>query len=833
MKENNEKNKDEKEKNRRAEIVTRESLGAVGVVFSVLALLILFTRSLIFGEIGVTIDYFLLGMFGYCAYPLFLALLYLSVTSVIGKRFIRNRKAAAAIAASVVFLMLILHIALTYKWELSGYISACFKAGKDGIGTATAAGVDRGDFRISACKTDYAYRRFDYIFRAVFTWRLSFRMLRDGRGLWLRSKKKKSPVKPETQAKASAPVSFGEAGYPYGEDRILPRANEPSGQPHERIPVSANAADGRGGAYMQQPAAPYGAPYAPAPEVRQRPGVMLSGGDYAAGNGRVSPAEPSNAFSPFGTFSSPAVRSEPGIPASTENPAGYREYRQSKEFLFGSSPAEIYRKNLIFDSNANVNKKPPVDPDQPTVYDGTFAGSYSAAYAESVNGGDEPARPAKILTDNVRGQDLYAPPYTLRDGGPEPGFGNAATFIPPVSPTVAPVPPFPAEPVPPVRTEPVQTPSVHISRRKPTSAGRAFEAQSPVFPTSPKEEEKDGRGMSSVFGEERKETPPAPAERTRPGFFDIFSPSNPNIYGNGGGADEAQPETLSGGREDFGRISERGNSDVFGRSDKRDELSPFDDRARETEERPLGSKRDIFDDEDDKEDPYSLRSDFSEQRGGMPAEGDPSGAGDVPFGRSSRMDSPRIEDPRMKPSRMDGERNAERRSEAFVEPPCPVPPPAPKPRPRVHKPYRPAPLDYFDCRDVEPDSNAEEVENNKHTILETLDAFKVTDATIASVTYGPTVTRYNVVIPRNISAKKVVSLDQEIAMSLYAAKGVNIYPNFEDGAVSIEVPNKNRQFVQLGCMLTGTALRSPSQLRWSMQWARMSATARFTAISAK
>ena len=116
LKENNEKNKDEKEKNRRAEIVTRESLGAVGVVFSVLALLILFTRSLIFGEIGVTIDYFLLGMFGYCAYPLFLALLYLSVTSVIGKRFIRNRKAAAAISASVVFIMLILHIALSNKW---------------------------------------------------------------------------------------------------------------------------------------------------------------------------------------------------------------------------------------------------------------------------------------------------------------------------------------------------------------------------------------------------------------------------------------------------------------------------------------------------------------------------------------------------------------------------------------------------------------------------------------------------------------------------------------------------------------------------------------------
>lgn len=194
-------------------------------MFSVLALLILFTRSLIFGEIGVTIDYFLLGMFGYCAYPLFLALLYLSVTSVIGKRFIRNRKAAAAIAASVVFLMLILHIALTYKWELSGYISACFKAGKDGIGTATAAGWTGAIFVYPLVKLTTRIGAL-IIFSALFLLGayLSVCFVTGG-GLWLRSKKeKKSPVKPETQAKASAPVSFGEAGYPYGEDRILPRA---------------------------------------------------------------------------------------------------------------------------------------------------------------------------------------------------------------------------------------------------------------------------------------------------------------------------------------------------------------------------------------------------------------------------------------------------------------------------------------------------------------------------------------------------------------------------------------------------------------------------------
>ena len=67
-------------------------------------------------------------------------------------------------------------------------------------------------------------------------------------------------------------------------------------------------------------------------------------------------------------------------------------------------------------------------------------------------------------------------------------------------------------------------------------------------------------------------------------------------------------------------------------------------------------------------------------------------------------------------------------------------------------------------------------------------------ATIASVTFGPTVTRYNVCTPQGVSHKKIVALDQSIAISLHSS-GVNVYPNYEAGAVSIEVPNKTRQFV--------------------------------------
>ena len=109
------------------------------------------------------------------------------------------------------------------------------------------------------------------------------------------------------------------------------------------------------------------------------------------------------------------------------------------------------------------------------------------------------------------------------------------------------------------------------------------------------------------------------------------------------------------------------------------------------------------------------------------------------------------------------------------------------------------------------------MEYTKDNIIATLEEFKISGATIASVTFGPTVTRYNVTIPRNISPKRIVSLDQSIAISLHSS-GVNIYPNYEEGVVSIEVPNKERQFVQLGCMLSGDTFvnAKPSSLMFAM-----------------
>ena len=108
MKENNEKEKTEKDKKKESGIVTRESVSAVCALFSALAFLILCTRSLIFGTIGIAVNSFLLGLFGYLAYPLLLCAVYVSATSFLGKGFMRNGRAAGAIGVGVICPLLIL-----------------------------------------------------------------------------------------------------------------------------------------------------------------------------------------------------------------------------------------------------------------------------------------------------------------------------------------------------------------------------------------------------------------------------------------------------------------------------------------------------------------------------------------------------------------------------------------------------------------------------------------------------------------------------------------------------------------------------------------------------
>lgn len=143
-----------------------------------------------------------------------------------------------------------------------------------------------------------------------------------------------------------------------------------------------------------------------------------------------------------------------------------------------------------------------------------------------------------------------------------------------------------------------------------------------------------------------------------------------------------------------------------------------------------------------------------------------------------------------------------------VKPPKKVTKPEEEPTPLLISPpqgrtdskYQRLPLEFLHCNDTLPTINEEEVEKTKETILCTLEDFRVAGADVVSVDFGPTSTRYNLSIPRTLPPKKIMALDQNLAIAL-RCYGLRIYPNFETGLVCIEVPNENRSLIPLGCML--------------------------------
>lgn len=161
----------------------------------------------------------------------------------------------------------------------------------------------------------------------------------------------------------------------------------------------------------------------------------------------------------------------------------------------------------------------------------------------------------------------------------------------------------------------MQTPNVHISDPR----SETSENSEPRFDTASGGVSREERGAEAEIVP--PEEPKSETSGTRPGFFDIFSPSNPNIYGRRDEeetppADEPKP---TNGRDGFGRdFSDRNSSRGLLDSEEPDvrggERSVFES-GREEDELPATDRKDIFDEEEE-EDPYTLRSDFSDSRRG-------------------------------------------------------------------------------------------------------------------------------------------------------------------------------------------------------------------------
>lgn len=664
-----------KKKDSKNNVVTKESLSAVFALFTALALLMLFTGDLIFGAVGIGVTEVLLGLFGIFAYPAFIGFFYLSFTTFFDLKLVKKRKIGWYLALCVISIALIIHTATTaFSWELSDYLGNCFAAGGS-IATSTVCGL-LGGLLVSALTAmispvgaiivfSLLTLLFGYLF--VETVRKKDKTAESKPKKWFFRKKEK--VTAETQEEGQAPV----------EQEIAP--------------------DG-------YPATPY---YTP------RPAVTL-------------PTQPQDAWARQASYS-PFSAESPVAPVQDPSTSGRSLSREeSRAFLFGTSPADAYNKNLFFDKTASVNNRPAAGQ----------APSYTQAYEQSFSAPQEPA-PEKIVTDYTRPAPSYVHP-SLTEKRQDDGLLRNTGLL---------------------STEPPQEP---ISSRP---AIVEDTTQKSVF------EDSSFRATDRGF---RRETEAEDLSRSSATEF---------IRG--------EDLTRESTKFDDGRQSEtRARRDLFDEKTDDTLLDTSLDR---------GSRNDTF------VSPFAER-DFEDDSDFMPRAETPIREEKPTDRLSSRITESRI---------------AEERSTRFVEP-TPMEPPKkeeilpPVQVPKLIRPYSAPPLHYFDCTEVKPDCNQEEVEWNKQMILATLEGFGIKDATISSVTYGPTVTRYNIVTPINVSSKKIIGLAEQFAVNLHAENGVNVSFNYGDGATSIEVPNRKRQFVHLGCMLTGAGYVSakPNSLTFTL-----------------
>ncbi|MBQ8344612.1 MAG: DNA translocase FtsK, partial [Clostridia bacterium] len=139
-----------------------------------------------------------------------------------------------------------------------------------------------------------------------------------------------------------------------------------------------------------------------------------------------------------------------------------------------------------------------------------------------------------------------------------------------------------------------------------------------------------------------------------------------------------------------------------------------------------------------------------------------------------------------------------------VAPPVQTPAPAPAPVPvkKAKRKYVFPPIDIFEPRLADEDSEEarEECEQNARIIVETLASFNA-KTRIVDVQRGPTVTRYELVPEAGVRVRSIANLVDDIALNL-AADGIRIEcPIPGKAAVGIEVPNKTTSIVYIRSLL--------------------------------
>ncbi|MGQ9807566.1 MAG: DNA translocase FtsK 4TM domain-containing protein [Armatimonadota bacterium] len=126
------------------------------------------------------------------------------------------------------------------------------------------------------------------------------------------------------------------------------------------------------------------------------------------------------------------------------------------------------------------------------------------------------------------------------------------------------------------------------------------------------------------------------------------------------------------------------------------------------------------------------------------------------------------------------------------------------------------PVSLLDDSPPTPARSAEELSQNVEIIERTLQEFNIT-ANVVEIAHGPTVTRYEIQLAAGIRVNKIVSLADNIAMSLAAINVRVEAPIPGKSAIGVEVPNRHRGLVGLKDVIETPQLRNhPSKLAFPL-----------------
>jgi S-DNA-T family DNA segregation ATPase FtsK/SpoIIIE len=121
--------------------------------------------------------------------------------------------------------------------------------------------------------------------------------------------------------------------------------------------------------------------------------------------------------------------------------------------------------------------------------------------------------------------------------------------------------------------------------------------------------------------------------------------------------------------------------------------------------------------------------------------------------------------------------------------------------------YIAPPIDLLSDYDESADVSADESERIQRAIVDTLAGFHIF-VEIKRVISGPVFTRYDIDPPKSVDFCRIASHKREIELAVHTGEPINIDLDFQEGYVSIEVPNSKRSVVGFKTILQSSAYQN-------------------------